>query len=265
VFGTITNIQWIAAAALPLLACSDTQGRARRANEALFILATCLSGPFAVLALPLFGWRWWQRRDRYSLVLFTVVCATSLIQLGVIATSERPQVDAPPPVIMLLTGLYRVFATLAVGTLEPDVLGLAVALGILVAVVAAAGSPEQRQVGVCLAVFSVLLLAAASWFPLDSSGYRLPRWGDRYFYGAKLAVVWLLVCAALDRTRFTAAFAVAALVCLNPFKRGDIPQFRKPAVMDFRWKEQAALIQPGQAARIAINPPPWFVVLPSPR
>jgi hypothetical protein len=262
-FGTITNIQWITAAALPVLACSDTQGRGWRANEMVFIVATCFSGPFAVFALPLFGWRWWTRNDRYSLILVVFVGAIALVQLGLIMTTERAQVQAPPPLTIMVTSVYRVFSTLALGKVGLDLLTAPLALALSVAAVSAALIREQREIGICLVVFTLLLLAAASWSPLDSSGYTVASASDRYFYGAKLAVIWLLICATQYRPRFSGAFIVATIVSLNPFKGSGVTQFIKPAMADLHWKAQAAAILPGKPARIAINPRGWFVVLPA--
>ena len=67
-----TNVQWIMAPALPLIAAAASPaGRLARANQLAFVALSGLSGPFSILMIPIWLWRVLSgaRRDAFALVL----------------------------------------------------------------------------------------------------------------------------------------------------------------------------------------------------
>ena len=67
-----TNVQWIMAPALPLIAAAASPaGGLARANQFAFVALSGLSGPFSILMIPIWLWRVLSgaRRDTSALVL----------------------------------------------------------------------------------------------------------------------------------------------------------------------------------------------------
>jgi len=63
VFGNITNLQWLTAPAMAVIAGTPPlSGRLGPINQVCFTVVAALSGPFAIFLVPIFGWRFRQRQ-----------------------------------------------------------------------------------------------------------------------------------------------------------------------------------------------------------
>jgi len=81
VWATATNLQWITATALPLIAITQTPSSlVARANQFTFVAMASLSGPFSLIAAPLWIYRLWRtpRHRRFDLAL----CELALLSAG---------------------------------------------------------------------------------------------------------------------------------------------------------------------------------------
>ena len=93
-FTNPTNVQWIMAPALPLIAATaPPAGRLARANQLAFVALSGLSGPFSILMIPI--WLWCvvsgARRDGLALVLTaTTVLAGAAQAIVIVGDAGNP-------------------------------------------------------------------------------------------------------------------------------------------------------------------------------
>jgi hypothetical protein len=268
-FATITGTQWLLAPAMALaLATPAPETRWAKVNQFLFVVLAAFTGPFSVFAVPLALWRLWRDRSRYSVALAIVVLVAALVQLSV-ATSSLGLVKGatPEPFALALTLADRWFGELAHGSPQTRSLWQALATAIVVAAAASSLFIKERRATFALLFCFVLLSLAATevrfvnhrlWRHfMDAGGY------DRYFYLPRLVAIWSIALLILDfRLRSLLGVAAAILIVLN------FPFWAKRPLPRLPWKEPAAQIDRGEAARIPINPltrdgPVWFVDVPA--
>ena len=92
-FTNPTNVQWIMASAMPLIAATaPPAGRFARANQVAFVALSGLSGPFSILMIPI--WLWCvvsgARRDGLALVLTATTVLAGAAQAIVIVGRRKP-------------------------------------------------------------------------------------------------------------------------------------------------------------------------------
>ena len=106
-FTNPTNVQWIMASAMPLIAATaPPAGRFSRANQVAFVALSGLSGPFSILMIPI--WLWCvvsgARRDGLALVLTaTTVLAGAAQAIVIVGTPET--LDGPVDLLRALWGV----------------------------------------------------------------------------------------------------------------------------------------------------------------
>ena len=99
-----TNVQWIMAPALPLIAAAASPaGGLARANQLAFVALSGLSGPFSILMIPIWLWRVLSgaRRDAFALVLAATTCLAGTVQ-ALILVGAPETLDAPPDLLRAL-------------------------------------------------------------------------------------------------------------------------------------------------------------------
>jgi hypothetical protein len=252
-----TNVQWIMAPALPLIAAAASPaGRLARANQLAFVALSGLSGPFSILMIPIWLWRVWSgaRRDAFAFVLATTTFLAGTTQALVLVGAPET-LDAPPDL------LRASWVTLLRAVTEPFTANnglrtfLIVSIGLLVA--AARGKyAEHRRI--CLAFAGLVLLAVAWKFRTAPGWLGASGWGDRYF---QVSAVMLAFCAitllfenGIMRLAGIAGCIVLAHHAAKRFVRKPVPDYS--AV----WAAQSPEI--GQRPIELRVPPDWILRIP---
>jgi hypothetical protein len=256
VYLTTCNLQWIAALGLFALGLTtDATTPATRIGEAALLLITGLSGPFVLLALPLFAWRAFARRSRWSLILLALAIAGAAAHIPSILARTPDATDAPwAPLHHAAIIGRRVVGTLFLGQISlPE--AIFTALSVLTFSFLSYVFYRCRA-----SLPGGLLLLAAAVFVLAATAYKVrpDTWtlselgnGDRYFFIPKIIILWLLAALALTagpRLRL-ALFALLLLPLI-----ANAPRFRFPPAPDQHWRASCQLIARGQ--------PIWVPILP---
>jgi hypothetical protein len=279
VFGHITNLQWMTALVLvqQLLVAAPRTTR-EWIGDLLILAFVALTGPFALIFLPLFVLRSalpWLARFRSAptapppalsrplLVATALVLVCSIVQAWFVLRTG-PRFDYQSAAFQLLPTLEvlgrRLFAWPLFGReIAFAIPKLALALGgtaILLALCAWVLRPDPRRTprAFVLAAFALITLAAIYRTRPDVWAGDNIDYGDRYFYLPRVLLAWLLIWEFASRPSFVAAAArLACLLALIAHFAG----FSLPAPQDYAWAKHVGPIRAGVRADIPTLPEGW--------
>src|SRR5262249_1583875 len=81
VFYNVTNLQWPTGfGLLQQVLTAPPRTRWQGARGLMILAIVALTGPFGILFVPLFAWRWWQRRDVDNTLALAVIVLCAAIQ-----------------------------------------------------------------------------------------------------------------------------------------------------------------------------------------
>ncbi len=272
---TVEEAQWhLALLACILVLAYPPSALKWRVFDVTIVLLSGLSGPFALVLLPIAFVFWYFRRDRWRLALIATLALTACVQVSALlryASATRPHVilgATPKLFIRLLAGQVYLGALLGQTSLPAQqnaiLLGLVAVLGttILVYCLLKAGLEWKLFIAFCLLVFAASLRS-----PMVSM--TTPQWevlrdslGIRYWFLPMLAFVWaLLWCATGRNNTLVWILAITGLMfmCI-----GVIHDWSYPAYPDLRfpgYAKQFAAAAPGTLFKIPICPSGWFLQL----
>jgi hypothetical protein len=265
-FGNITHSQWFLAFLLPVLAVQEEPRDRRGAAADLALLALVgLTGPFAILALPLFAFRWARDRAAHSLRMLAVCAACAAVQGALLLSHRWTELYIgwsarywTHMLSMRLGGELLLGETIA--TTAPTWLLVALTAGMFAGLAyLVRGVPAGRRFAAALAGFSLALLVA--FYSKSVSHLEQPhRWGQcgRYFLVPLVSTLWIAV-AGLEtpgiRRRAAAAFLVLALG-LSTTSVGFRWVRRDHVGWEFTWSAVAARIEAGERVHVPV-PFPW--------
>jgi hypothetical protein len=266
----LANLQWVLGAGLILLLISgDPVGRWQWIHDAVAAVALGLTGPFCILLLPFFAWRAWRRRTRASVALAGIIAACALVQ-GYFVITEPPTLAVPPelsagPLLILPAIARRIGGSILMGSLlgadTDQVIGTFAGIATLAGVAFLALRPGRlRTENVVLGLVFAAVLASAFLRTRHALGlYFLGHADSRYVYIPQLIAIWLLVTAAVERSRVSGICAALALWALAV----NIPRLREDAYIDMHWGAYADRMRAGEAVTVPTNPPGWYMHLPA--
>jgi hypothetical protein len=266
VFFNITNLQWLTAFFLLLqVLMARPAGHLQRAVDLGIMAVVGLTGPFAAVFLPLFGWRWWRDRDPDALaaLLLAAICAGIqgwfMFQTG--PRFEHQAQPFHPAMFLAVLGarfvLWPLLGPTATAALSvPVVAGLG-ALGFAaLAIWALRPHPRRGLRAQILAAFA--LITAACVLRLRPDTWDSPNLvnGDRYFYIARVLLAWLLIWEfdAVPRAVGIVARALALAAALM-----QLPHYKIPDPPNYHWAEHCDPIRRGEPANIKSLPEGWVI------
>jgi hypothetical protein len=232
--------------------------------ELALIGIVALTGPFALMLLPLFAWSFWRRRTSYSAAVLTVVTIAGLIQLGCLLRAPASDnhlsevFDSPgqvfPRIIQRTIALYLGGAPLALALSSGVLIGIGIAVTLLW-LVNTRRPPVDRAVW-CAVSFALVAMLAANLY--RGPPYADIGMGDRYYFIPRVLVGWLLIWLAVGGTRGSRLVRIVAVlaVCAN------LPGYRLPPAPDYHWAQNCAPLRRGQPAKIPILPDGWILQYP---
>jgi len=262
-----TNLQSILVAGLVLILISrDATSGWQMAHDAIALVLIGLTGPHVVVLAPMFAFRAFVRKSRYSLILALLVSGLAITQGSNIFSHPLPAQSADlihPEYALPVVGL-RIFSSVFFGghitsTLPISVTsGLGVLTVLLVTILAARPGPCRRE-RVLLALSFVALVAATLFrmrFALESS--LGSGFGSRYYYTPQLLVVWLLVTALGDTSKMVhRVSAVILMVSLI----ANVARLRENPMVDLNWELYADRIRNHERVVVPVNPVGWNLPL----
>ncbi|MBL9202745.1 MAG: hypothetical protein JNL39_19685 [Opitutaceae bacterium] len=265
----ITNVQWITALALvlhPMMAAPQSPGE-RRADLAILALIA-LTGPFAIIVLPLFVWRWLRDQEGEGFAPMLVVAGAAALQAWFLhATGPRfahqdqvlrlwPNIEVIARRLIVWPVLGRDIATglpsVAVGLLGGTFITAALAWALR-------PHPLRLARAQIAAAFALMLAAAIARARPDTWDGDNLDFADRYFFLPRVLLVWLLVLEfdAVPRLVVLAARSACLAIVVVHAER-----YITPAPPDYNWAAYAESIRRGTPAKIPTLPEGWIVDYP---
>lgn len=252
-----TNVQWIMAPALPLIAAAASPaGRLARANQLAFVALSGLSGPFSILMIPIWLWRVLSgaRRDAFARLLAATAVLTGAAQALVLVGAPENLDGSPDP-------LRAVWVTLLRGVTEPfdanNGKRTFVIVGVGLLVIAARGNHAGLR-RICLAFAAVLLLAVAWKFRTAPGWLGHSGYGDRYFQISAVMIAFCAITLAFERgIARLAGIAGCIVLAQHAAKR-----FVRPPIPDHSAMWVAAAPEIGKRPLELRVPPDWILRIP---
>lgn len=267
----VTNLQWVTAFFLVLQVFTARPESWRQRLGDLAILALVgLNGPFALLFLPLLGWRAWRERNADTFLAFAVVGGCAAVQGWLVthAGSGLSLHDGAEPFrpfnAVAIAGVRLVtwpvlgpWAVKAWPLWVHGVIGLAVIGSVLGW---ALRRDARRPVRAALAaVFLIITVACLYRVRADTWQDDSLVNGDRYFYLSRVLLAWLVILEC-NATLRAVAWTARGLCLLGVLTH--VPYFVLPAPPDYKWAEHCDPIRRGVPANIYTLPEGWWIEYP---
>jgi len=269
VWFNITNLHWVTSFfLLEQVLIARPVSAAQRLGDLAILAVVGLTGPFVVVFLPLFVWRWWRERHADNVTVLLTAAACAAVQIYFIKTTGphlEPQ-SHPLNLEMLLAVagsrlvVWPLLGQRVAETLPWPALG-AIGAAFVVLILGWALRPDPRRgLRAQIAVAFVAIAGACLWrIRPDTWTYPDLVNGDSYFYIARILLLWLVIWEFDARPR-AIAFAARTLCLLGLLL--ELPHFTLPAPPDYRWAEHCDAIRRGEPAKIPILPEGWILDYP---
>lgn len=276
VYGNITNSQWH----LALLACMVILAKPNsfwgwRIFDVGIVLLSSLSGPFAILLIPIALLYWWQRRSRQLFSLLGIFMVGALVQgLALFFTASEARtseaslvtVDLFAKILVGQVFLSSLIGQAAYGRLLSPSLGynLIVLVGVVLGAIALLYTLLKAPLELRLFVLygGLLFVAALVSATVPWEHLVLPGGATRYWYNPMLTFVAALAWLAWQRRlRLLQGMAIALLIVMAT---GIIGDWHHPPLPDLKFQEYAHAFEqvaPGTTFTIPINPAGWLMYL----
>jgi hypothetical protein len=265
----VTNLQWLTAFFLVQQVLMTRPATwAQRAGDFIILALAGLTGPFALVFLPLFVWRTWRERNADAFAVLLVVAGCASVQGWFLShTGTPPETNSPsfdPKVLAGLVGarllLWPMLGEKLTAALPLPVLIVA-GCGLLVALAAWALRPHPRRLLRAQILAAAVLITTACVCRLRPSEWGTVNLvnGDRYFYIPRVLVAWLLVWE-FDAAPRPIAWAARTLCLAGAL--ANLPHLRLPAPPDLHWAEHCDPIRRGVPAKIPTLPEGWWLDYP---
>lgn len=261
-FGNLAHVQWFLALLLPLLAVQRSpESRAGAIADLALLVAIGLTGPFAILATPLFLVRWAADRHCHSRRMLLAALACAAGQAAVLLSRRGSYADMGdgPAYWTRVLGL-RLGGELLLGqrlaTAAPTALLVAATAGLTAGLAwLVRGVPARRGFAGAMAGFAVgALLAMYAKSVVRVMVPHLFSACERYFLIPHVAAMWIAIAAleALPPRRAVAALFLATAGALSTTAAG----FRVTDGPPIPWEGLARRIEAGERVQVPV-PRPW--------
>jgi hypothetical protein len=266
---TITNAHWHLALVSCLLAFANPPNHvAWKLFDIAVLLLTGLTGPWALVLLPLLLTFWFIRRQRWSLVMASLLTLCAAVQSWELLHHAADRLQSIP-----LGATFELFFRLIAGQIYTaalwgqnslDLRGNLPLMVILFAVGTALllwGLLALRLELKLFIAFSIVILAAALRSPLITG--QGTQWqmlaidkGARYWFFPMLAFLWTLLWAASQHQY--RSLQLFSLICLAVLLRGIIHDWQYLPYKDSNFGYYAQKFEaapPGTLIKIPLYPP----------
>jgi hypothetical protein len=240
----LTNLQWIAAAALiAMLGAPPPDRPAARVLLLAAVVLVALTGPFALVLLPCAVLSAWRARDGWHTTVLGILAVAAAVCVITLANSNRGGMELSLAERLTAFVLGRP-ALVAAGSAAVGTLAWGGWVGF---------RRHDTLLLVCGASGLLLAGAAVVAAPIvivDATPYM----GGRYAFVPWVATMWTLILLCAHGYRWTrAALAAAALVCVLRLQLAPLPRHD--------WDAVARCLERQPACQATVNPG-WHLLLP---
>jgi hypothetical protein len=272
----VTNVQWITAVFLlvqPLLSAPTTFPA--RLTDLLITAFVGLTGPFSIILLPVFAWRWWHDTTsprlqlssfNFQLLALASLCAAvqGYFLLHQPAAAATPTEALRPLQLFSVLGsrllVWSFFGPAAVAPL-PHLARAALAVISLTTLAVWVLRPHPLRALRSSLLLSFIFVSVACLYRTrpDTWDHDNLLNGDRYFYLSRLLLFWLLILEFASPRR-AIAWTARTLVLVGFLIH--LPLFFSPAPPNYHWSEHCDPIRRGTPANIKTLPEGWWIEYP---
>lgn len=261
VFANITNMQWVLALGLFLLALAeDAASWRQRLFDSAALVAVGLTGPFAIPLFPVFVLRYLRRRSRDSLLLCLLCLACATIQGAVMQVTMLHSTIHEYDFTLLMAALgFRVWGELFTGfgfsaNGAPAFWLLVGALLTSASLAAAFRWRRSHLPSLTLAWMALVAVVALKYAPNPKLLAPAIN-GDRYFYVPHVLLLWSLILLTDKIALFAGSFRALAVVAIVA---GHAYFIDEPVAVP-PWKTQLEPVREELSFRIPIAPEGWNI------
>ncbi len=262
---TPTNLQWVLGCALPVvLLMPRSPALFVRIQQAVLVVLAGLTGPFAIVAAPLWLaalWRAWRTPDDSGVPTLSAALAalTAAVQGAVLLANAGDGLGDRGGLPQAVAAVMQLLRAQPVGL---ALLTAAICCGLLVLALAPA---RDRGIRLGFIVFGgIALISAATKLGVDTASIRPLSAGDRYFYVPTVMLSFAMITlVSWPSSRIAWVTAPAALVVLAVMVGVAVTTpltARLPAASTGVWREMSAEI--GKRTVSITIPPQWTIEIP---
>jgi hypothetical protein len=272
----IVEGQWhLALVACLLLLCSTPSSRAWKLLDVAVFILCGLTGPFAILLVPIAGLRLWLRRERFARWPLCILICAAAIQTYALLVAHRdnwPLGASVEGLIRIVAGqvfLGTILGSNGLGTqnVMPFLVGVAIAGSLLMAHCFLKARSEWKL----FLLFSAVVFAACLRSPftpqlrLGSTAWAmLVRTSNiRYWFFPTLAFTWTIVWYLLGRPNRRISQVIGATLMVLMLT-GFVRDWRIPPRKDLHFASYVDTFEasaPGTVLNIPENPDGWTIQL----
>lgn len=265
----VTNLQWLASFfLLQQLVIARPTTVWQRAGDLTLLIVVGLTGPFSLIYLTLFAWRWWRERqiDHLAALLVLGACAggqgwlLAKAGLEIEAHPEPWRLDMLFAVIGSRLAIWPWFGRGIAGTLPVPALAILGSL-LLAALSVWVLRPHPRRMLRAQILGAIVLVTITCIRRVRPDTWETANLenGDRYFYISRVLVAWLLVW---EFDAWPRAVALTARGLCVAGALANLPQLILPAPPNYHWAEHCDPIRRGTPANIYTLPEGWWIGYP---
>jgi len=266
IFVTMENMMWVVSILLLLLIATDApQKKLSFIGDGAIVIIAGLTGVFSILFLPLFIFRSFLKRTRYSYIITSLVFITAVVQAYFVIQSPKPDTALPMqwqdlrfiPAIIGYRALAHLFLGSAVGLIHYPMLTLLgfITVFLIIYLLMTSFLNKQEFYTKVVILAAMLITCVASLYRLKHSLSVLitEEQLGRYFFIAQICFIWLLAFE-YKKAGFSKHIAI---VCFSLFILTSAVYFKVKPLHDMHWKVHSQHVVKGAYYDIPINPEGW--------
>lgn len=263
IFLNITNLQWILSILLIVVLLKRNPASKYGSLTLQYLLdisiiIICgLTGPFIVFLLPLFGYKYFQVKKKYNLLIAVIVSIITLIQLSFITSNaaSSPKINFSLETYSQIIG-HKFWGSFLLGHKiaynQNHYVLSCMYLVVIFLLFWLAYRQKNIYIFFFLSINFIFILATFYKFISNPEILTIPSNGPRYFYIPYLMLTWSLIAWQGKYAQWKNIFLL--LILISSFKN----EFRSQAFIDYNWQSYSDRIDQENLA-IPINPEGWSI------
>jgi hypothetical protein len=231
----------------------------QQAADIFAIIIIGLTGPFLVVLLPLFLWKWKRESSKYNCLIAAIALLISAIQLTIIfshsSNSGLSTLDLDIKALSAFLG-FKVFGGLYLGSLASFLNRhlLTVLYIISIFAIIKANPPQSNLIYYCL--YAHFAFLAVSLLRDGGPTALLPKAnGLRYLYIPYVMIAW---CLIIELEGANKKIKIAAITLLAMILFSSITSKFQTSYIDYNWHNYSQKIGKEELS-IPINPKGWQI------
>lgn len=264
VFLNITNVQWMVAPLLMVIAVQDApRNRFDMATDFLIIGIVGLTGPFIIFSMPfIVGRLAWHGRSRHNIALAVAASLAAMIQISFVYATNHIGGDNSAIMGMQTEIISNFWSVLLIGFLTQvpssfyHFLMVLITAMIVVLWMLLPGRSKAIS-AIFLAVSIMIFVTAVRKWGANPEAIQPLGSGQRYFYIPYVLVTWVFILGILQASKPANWIAMALVLMIIA---SAARTFQAPPLPDMEWGRHVAAVGT-EPVKVPINPVGWSITV----